>query len=72
MADRRPIDGRYPAVFFLREGHDAINQQFIQLALVIHIIRIQSQEQPFPQLDLHLRDNAQFQQFVAAMAQRSE
>ena len=29
-------------------------------------------ELPFPQLDLHLRDNAQFQQFVAAMAQRSE
>ena len=55
MIDRGPIDGRYPAVFCFRKRYDAIDQQFIELALRIHIIRVQGQEQALAQLDLLLR-----------------
>src|SRR6266851_9284043 len=55
VKNRGPIDGHYPAVFFLREGHDPIGQQFIQLALVVQVIRIKRDDQPLAQLDLLLR-----------------
>jgi hypothetical protein len=56
MVDRVPIDGCNPAVFFFRKGHNPIDQQFIQLALIIQIIRIQSKDQSLAQLNLLLRE----------------
>jgi hypothetical protein len=56
MMDCGPIDAGYPAVFFFRKGYDPIREQFIQLALAIQIIRIQSEDQSLAQLHLLLRE----------------
>src|SRR5438105_15679470 len=56
MPDRGPIDDRHPAMFFCREGYNALDQQLIQLPPVVEIIRVQRQAQSFAQLDLLLRE----------------
>jgi len=56
MMDRGPIDGRDPAMFLFRKGHNPIDQQFVQLALLVQIIRAQSKDQSLAQLDLLLRE----------------
>ena len=58
-------------VYHMHPGRlPAIHKRFSEVTL--DLFKDHGIELPFPQLDLHLRDNAQFQQFVAAMAQRSE
>jgi hypothetical protein len=43
-------------MFVRRERHDPVNQQFIELALVIQIIRVQCKDQSLAQLHLLLRE----------------
>jgi hypothetical protein len=43
-------------VFFCRKGYDSIREQFIELAFVIQIIRVQSDGQSRAQSDLLLRE----------------
>ena len=57
MTERAPIDaGRYPAMFFLGKGYDPIDQQFIRLALIVQIIRVQSKDQSLAQFHLLPRE----------------
>lgn len=43
MTDRGPIDGRDPAVFFFREGHDTLDERLCTFLAVCTFIRAAAQ-----------------------------
>src|SRR6266480_1334169 len=54
MADRVPINGCYPAVFIVRKRYGSVNDQLIELAVVIEVVRIQREDHSLAQLHSQL------------------